>query len=213
MTSLISPSQKAKAAVDVNSLTSLREAISNETKQTLAHHIDSLRSQPSPASLQPDIATSTVEKSLSERLFDALAGVKILTAQVAMHLDRTWRDKLFRQMDSLLDPAEWETGDEPIQQSSFATFLKAILSIDPARRPGLGLSHSGHLIAAWSAGRDHLTIEFLPDDRVRWVLTRYRDDEPDRFAGQTLVARLAEGLGPHNPERWFSDEGQGIESA
>ena len=131
---------------------------------------------------------------LNERLFDALASVKILTSQVAMHLDREWRDKLFRQLHPLHDPAELEAGDEPIQQSSFATFLKAILDINPERRPGLGLSQAGHLIAAWTTGPDRLTIEFLPDDRVIWVLARYVEDEPERFAGQTPVTRLTEGL-------------------
>ncbi len=212
MTSLVVPPQKTGFALDVSSLTSLQDAISNETKETLAYHLDSLRNQPSPASLKPEPTATKVERSLHERLFDALACVKILTANVAMHLDREWRDGLFRQMDSLHDPAEWESDDEPVQQSSFATFLKAILSLKPERRPGLG-SYSGHLIAAWTTGQDRLTIEFLPNDHVRWVLSEYRDGESDRFAGQTPVARLAEGLRPHTPERWFSNETRGIEPA
>jgi hypothetical protein len=145
-----------------------------------------------------------VKKDLAERLFDALANAKVLTSAVAMHLDRDWRDKLFRQLDSLHDADELEEGDEPLRQSSFATFLKAILMVNPQRRPGLGLSREGHLIAAWTTGRDRLTIEFLPNDRVRWVLARYKDDEPSRFAGQTPVDELAAGLSPHRPERWFS---------
>jgi hypothetical protein len=173
----------------------------------IARLIAKLRNEPSPASLRSTPRLAPNEQPLETRLFDALAAVKILTAQVAMHLDGEWRRKLFEQLDSLHDPEEWESGDEPISQSSFATFLKAILSIRPERRPGLGLSHSGNLIAAWTTRRDRLTIEFLPNDRVRWVLGRYHDteDEPARYAGHTHVSELVEGLSPHHPEHWFSD--------
>jgi hypothetical protein len=210
MTSLIAPSYKPRA-FDLGSVTSLQDAVGEITKATLERHASWLQNRPSPASLA-SAPTKLPEKLLDEELFDALARVKILTAQVAMHLERTWRDKLFRQLDSLHDPAEWEHGDAPLRQLSFSTFLKAILSIKPVRRPGLGLSHSGNLIASWTTARDRLTIEFLPDDRVRWVLTRYRDDETERVAGQMLVARLAEGLQPYAPERWFN-ESQNSESA
>lgn len=201
MTELVIQPQKARTGLMV---TSLSEAISPATRDAIALHVDALRIRPSPAS-QPVAAAVAGARALNERLFDALAGVKILTSQVAMHLDREWRDKLFRQLDSLHDPAELEAGDDPIQQLSFATFLKAILDINPERRPGLGLSQAGYLIAAWTTGPDRLTIEFLPDDRVIWVLARYLEDEPDRFAGQTPVTRLTEGLRPHRPEHWFSN--------
>lgn len=141
---------------------------------------------------------------MQERLFDALAGVKILTSQVAMHLDQEWRRALFRQLDSLHDPDEWEQDDQPVDASSFTTFLKAMLSINPDRRPGLGLSHAGHLVAAWTTGSDRLTVVFLPRDRVRWVLARRYDDDIERFAGETGVARLAEGLAAHHSEHWFA---------
>jgi hypothetical protein len=181
------------------------EAFSAETNE-IARLVAELRNEPSPASLRSTPRLAPDEEPLETRLFDALAAVKILTAQVAMHLDGEWRRKLFGQLDSLHDPKEWECGDEPISQSSFATFLKAILSIRPERRPGLGLSHGGNLIAAWTTGRDRLTIDFLPNDRVRWVLARYRDteEEPARYGGQTHVAELVEGLSPHHPEHWFS---------
>ena len=43
-------------------------------------------------------------KSLEERLFDALASVKVLTSKIAMHLDRKWRDRLFAQLDRMHSP-------------------------------------------------------------------------------------------------------------
>jgi hypothetical protein len=162
--------------------------------------------QPSPASASLTSQAVREEQSLDARVFNALAEAKILTSRVAMHLDRDARNRVFRQLDSLHDIDEWEEGDEPVNQSSFQTFLKAILSITPEQPPGLGLSHTGNLIAAWMTARDRLTIEFLPNDRVRWVLARYLDnEEPARFAGQTNVSQLLEGLAPHRPEHWFSN--------
>jgi hypothetical protein len=184
----------------------MQQAFSQETRR-IAAQVEALRTNAaSPTTLR--VNPIEAQKELPERLFDARSAAKVLTASVAMHLDPTWRERLFQQLDSLHDPEEWEEGDEPLQQSSYATFLKAMLTIDPEIRPGLGLSHGGHLIAAWTTGRDRLTIEFLPGDRVRWVLARFKHDEPSRFAGQTPVTELAEGLAPHRPEHWFSNEGR-----
>ena len=178
---------------------SLYSALSTETS-IIANWLDELR-RPSPASVTP----TTEGQSLERRAFDALADAKISTSKVAMHLERDLRDRLFRQLDSLHETDQWEEGDEPLNHASFQTFLKAILTITPARRPGLGLSRTGNLIAAWTTAQDRLTIEFLPNDRVSWVLARYDDtDEPARFAGQTNVSELVEGLAPHRPDHWFS---------
>jgi hypothetical protein len=188
---------------------SLHSALSRDTNK-IAEWVDGLR-KPSPTSLT---GTTLLEgKPLELQVFNALADAKILTSHVAMHLQREFRERLFRQLDSLHDTDEWEDDDEPINKSSFQTFLKAILTIKPDRGPGLGLSHTGNLIAAWTTGRDRLTIEFLPKDRVNWVLARYSDntDEPARFAGQTNVAELIEGLAPHRPAHWFSHASKNYE--
>ncbi|MHB1620440.1 MAG: hypothetical protein ACYCTY_10755 [Sulfuricella sp.] len=176
-------------------------AFSNATIQ-LTKQVESLKSPLSPASF----SFAPSEKAIEERLFDATSSVKILTAQVAMHMDKKWRDKLFSQIDSLHDLDEWDADDNPIKQSSFATFLKAILFIKPQRHPGLGLSYEGYLIAAWTTGQDRLTTEFLPNDRVCWVLTRNVGGEVERAAGQTVVSRLYDCLIPYSPDHWFLHE-------
>ena len=169
----------------------------------IVDRVKALQSTPSPGS---DLWKSSARhRQLPEQIFDALANVKIMTLQVAMHLDSEWRRKLFRQLDSLHDIAEWESGDEPVQRASFSTFLKAMLNINPKRRPGLGLSQAGNLVAAWTTDRDRLTIEFLPQDSVRWVLSRHVEhDEIERFAGETKVDKLWGRLTGYNPEHWFS---------
>jgi len=173
------------------------EALSNNTKQ-MALNVSSLLNPLSPASLpvSSDVA-------IKDRLFDATAAVKILTSQVAMHLDKKLRDKMFRQLDLIHDLNEWDRDDKPIKKLSFATFLKTILQIKPQRGPGLGLTFDGNLIAAWTEGQDRLTTEFLPNNRVRWVLARTLDGEVERANGETTVSRLYECLLPYHPEHWF----------
>ena len=176
-------------------------AFSAESKQ-IAQWVHDLH-RPSPASLQ----AAPAGRQFETHVFDALASVKVMASLVAMHLSRESRDRLFSQLDSLHDTEQWEAGDEPINPSSFETFLKAILTIRPERPPGLGLSHTGDLIGAWTTGRDRLTIDFLPKGRVRWVLARYSgESEPDRFAGQIEVSHLIDALAPYHPEHWFSNE-------
>lgn len=190
--------------VGLSSIQAIQHGLENQEMKALRARIAALHNPPSPASLRPySVAENNETKTIEERLFDATANVKILTSQVAMHLDREWRERLFQQLDSLHDPEEWEAEDKPIQQSSFVTFLKAICRIRPTVRPGLGLSHGGLLVAAWTSGKNRLTIEFMPNDRVRWVVSRYPDGELEQFAGQTSVSRLLDGLSPYSPEEWL----------
>ena len=93
--------------------------------QEIESRIRQLRSPVAP-SMRP---LQLHERTLEEKLFDATAGVKVMTSQVAMYLDSQWRSKLFKQIDLLHDVDEWEQGDEPLQRESFATFLKAICEL------------------------------------------------------------------------------------
>ena len=143
------------------------------------------------------------DKPVEERLFDARANVKIMTSEVSMHINPGLREKLFHQIDMLHDPDEWEDDDIPVNNASFKAFLSGFLQINPERGPGLGLSHTGNLIASWLSDRDRLIIEFMPN-QVKWVITRFINDEPEQFTGRTKINRLFESLAPYNPEHWFS---------
>jgi hypothetical protein len=144
-------------------------------------------------------------KSLDEKLYDALASFKITTAAIAMHLDRDWRLRLFRQLDGLLDLENWESEDLPPTIGSFATLLRMLMLLEPSRPPGLGASADGNLIAAWTTGEDRLTIECQPRDLVRWHLSTTIDGERERSAAITPLRRLSEVLKPYRPDRWFKD--------
>ena len=139
----------------------------------------------------------------AEVLFDSLIALKMITSEVSMHLDRDWRSGLFRQLDDLLNPDEWELGDEMPSVASFRTFLRMIIHNKPSRRPGLGATVDGNIVAAWTMERDRLTVECLPTDRLRWSLVRYVGDERISSANSCPAAMLRDLLSPHEPRRWF----------
>lgn len=161
--------------------------------------LDNLR-QPSPTFSG---TRSEVGAKLPVRLYDLLADFKIFTAQIAMHIDRQWRDRLFAQLDSLLDVNEWDEQDAPPVHNSYATFLRMLLSIKPERRPGLGAAANGNLIAAWTNGNDKLTIECLANDEIRWSIARDTDEMRVRAAGIDSLRRLSVILEPYEPQKWF----------
>src|SRR6266851_985409 len=142
-------------------------------------------------------------KSLEEKLYDALAAFKIRTATVAMHLDRDWRSRLFHQLDSLLAVEDWDVQDPPPSLASFSTFLRMLILLRPDRRPGLGATDDGNLIAAWTVAGDRLTIECLKEDIVRWNLAATFAGEREKAAAITPLPRLADVLAPYDPARWF----------
>ncbi len=172
----------------------------------IAEAVTSFRSFRSPGSLGEQAKPLSIKAvPIEERLYDARALCKTKTAAVAMHLDFEWRSLFFSQLDSLMDFENWEKEDLPITEASFTTLLRMLLLIRPARRPGLGSTSYGNIIAAWTVEKDRLTIECLPRDEVRWVLSRYLDGDRESAAGQVALSRLLAVLAPYNPERWFAD--------
>lgn len=162
-----------------------------------------LRRLQSPVPPSQNTEPVTKARSLDEELFDARSAAKELTSKVAMHLEPEWRKMLFAQLDSLHDLEEWEKGDIPLQGSSFNTFLRTICLVQPKCRPGLGLSATGHLIAVWLAGGNRLTIEFLPSDCVKIVLSNNLGNYVERAAISTKAEFLLSKLAPYQSDQWF----------
>jgi hypothetical protein len=151
-------------------------------------------------------ANGSREKSgpLEEKLYESRAYCKIKTAEVAMYLPKEWRSCFFSQLDNLMDIENWEVDDTPITEASFITFLRMILLVWPVQRPGIGATSEGNIISAWTADRNRLTIECFPSDRVRWVITRYVNDDRESAAGEVHLTRLKSVLEPYNPKLWFT---------
>ncbi|GEM_PF-3770941 len=188
----------------ITSIDLLRAFRHDTSEDDLRGRLQTLIAPPSPSSLPVAFqANGSGGQSLAEQLFDATASVKILTSSVAMHFEKEWRDRLFSQIDRLHDPEEWDEGDRPVQTASFATFLKAVCDLKPIVRPGLGLANGGLLVATWVNGQNRLTLQFGPNDRVKWAITRYISEDLERVVGETSVSRLKQALEPYAPSNWL----------
>jgi hypothetical protein len=178
--------------------------ISSRTDLELFKKLDDrIRSIRSTSQLVSNQQPPNTKGTLPERLFDSAASFKTYTSQVSMHLGKQWRDKLFWQLDNLLDAAEWDSQDLPPSLSSYSSLLRALLKIMPEKKPGLGATADGHLIATWTEGGNRLTLHCLPYDQFIWTLTRYFGSKPERAGGTTDLNRLTRVLEPYDPTIWF----------
>lgn len=137
------------------------------------------------------------------KVYDQLVALKVSTASLAMHLEQAWRSGLFKQLDDLLDADDWDFSDELPSLASFKTFLRLMVALGHVRRPSLGATASGDLIAAWVNGKNRLTIECLPGDQVRWVVVKYVGDQRISAAGRNPTRLLKHFLQPYDPSSWF----------
>lgn len=171
---------------------------SNYTKEVM-NQIRGLQVQSSAV-----IESFSNSETLDETLFDVRAKIKILISQVSMYLSEEWRERLYRQIDILHDPDDWEDEDRPISLQSFKTFLKWFFLSKPERPPGFGLSSNGNFIAAWAVDKNKLILEFLTNDTVKWIVTKYYDGEPERATGVARSSRIIAVLAPYKTEEWFA---------
>lgn len=149
-----------------------------------------------------------VSETLEDRLDHTRALCKRKTAEVAMYLSEDFRKGFFLQIDNLIDVENWEEDDKPITEASFTTLLRMLILINPNLRPGLGSTSQGNIIAAWTKDKDQLTIECLPEDKVRWVLSRQFNGIRESAAGENLLTRLLAALAPYSPGNWFDNDPQ-----
>jgi hypothetical protein len=141
-----------------------------------------------------------------QQVFDRLVTMKVLTANLAMHLDRAWRSGLFQQLDDLLDAEDWDFSDRLPSEESFRTLLRMVIYLAPERRPALGATSNGNIIAGWIKGRDRLTIECLPNDWARWIVVKHVPEGRLSAAAEGPVRSLREQLSFYDPEHWWRAE-------
>ena len=162
------------------------------------------RKSPSP-SVRPAVRSDDVQR----RLFDALAAMKMKTAEVAMHLSIDWRDTLFAYLDMLHEAEDWDARDEPAKIASFTTFLRMILFLRPVKRPGMGLTASGIIVATWTEVGHHLTLECLAADVVAWSIAIPGDGDVEVAAGMCKLQRIREDLSPYRADEWLGNGARG----
>ena len=144
----------------------------------------------------------------SARVSDRLFNLKVATAEIAMHLETIWRSGLFRQLDDLLDEESWDLADILPSSASFRTFLRLVVELGQPRRPSLGCSDEGNIIASWILDGNRLTIECQSEDRLRWVLVKGEGKHSESAAGTCRLESLVSRLAPYDPGKWFYADGE-----
>ena len=145
----------------------------------------------------------SLEPTLQEKLFHALANAKIWTSQVAMRLSGSARDRYFKQLDRLHSAEEWFEGDKPVLLESYKGFIRLMLVIGGNSKPALALSPSGHLVAVWEGDGQRLTVEFTDANELKWLVNR---GDGHRTAGTDTIQTVLQYLQPYNVEAWFGVE-------
>jgi len=155
--------------------------------------------------LLEDHSKRSSEASLAERLASRLLSFKTMTSSVARYLDRRWHSDLFKTLDKLFDADDWDDGFALPLEQSFETFLRLIIYLHPTKRPGVGLSPRGYVLASWSKDADRIVIECQPQDELRWVLSQSNEGRRESAAGKNRIQRLVDLIEGYEPDRFFKD--------
>ena len=153
------------------------------------------------ATPQPELVSAP--RSAAEQVSDHAAQLKAAFVSVGMHFEPRWRERIFTQIDRILDPEDWDFDEKMPEITSFQTLLRLLIFIRPACVPGLGLSSSGMLIASWTTDGDYLTIECHPKDELKWSLLIKEEGPQTVAAGAVATAKLMSELLPYRSNRWL----------
>jgi hypothetical protein len=143
--------------------------------------------------------------STAERLNLRLLSFKRMTSPIARYLDPRWRVQLFETLDKLFEVDVWEDDFVLPLEESFETFLRLVIHLHPTKRPGIGLSSRGYVLASWSKDNDRIVIECLPRDELRWVLSQSNEGRRESAAGKNRIQRLVELIEGYEPDRFFKN--------
>lgn len=110
--------------------------------------------------------------------------LKIVASKYGMYLDFADRDKLFGELDYLLDPEGWCDEDDVPRVAAFENFLKWSIAAKALNWVSLGFNHQGNLLAAYKNGDSIVTAAFSSDAVVNWTSRFVDTDGVDTSSGR-----------------------------
>lgn len=149
--------------------------------------------QPEAPSISPtggDTSGPASTDSVESMLFGLSTHVKVGWSRLAMHLPEAWKQRIFSQIDLLLDPDEWDDEDPDAFRASSTTMLRFFCSQHGPKAPALSLTPGGHLVSTWKHETDLLHLEYLEDDIVRWATTTFVDGDRVVASGRCPIRAL-----------------------
>lgn len=164
-------------------------------------HLEAWRGKPPPTRRAAFVESDFSLAARDARRFE----LKAHFATIAMHLSEPWRQSLFKQLDLLLDTGEdWENEHALPTLDSWKTFVRLQIYHPFRRTPRLGL-FEGIVSGTWMHEDVRITLESLPNDRIRWIASKDTPEGRDAAAGETTLKRLIPYLSPFDSANWLFD--------
>ena len=139
----------------------------------------------------------TFERSPEEELPRSAMSLKEATALYGMHLTFGVRDRIFGELNFLLDPTGWDVDDALPSKNSYLSFLKWAVETKRHDWVSLSLDGDGNIVAVFLNGKNQITAAFLPEAVVNWTSRISTEDGIDVSAGRSPLrtfAATSEGL-------------------
>jgi hypothetical protein len=115
------------------------------------------------------LAPTSHEVSFEEKLFDVRVQLKVLIAQYAMHVSTSDRDRIFDQLDDIINTEDWHAEDVLPQHKAFVELLKWSIYSHDYDWTSLGVSDQGDILVSWITKSVLLTANFAGEGIVRWT--------------------------------------------
>lgn len=136
--------------------------------------------------------TVSQEVTFDQDVPRAAMSLKEVTALYAMYLNFNERDRLFGELDFLLDPDGWDEHDALPNKVAFVNFLKWAVETKRHDWTSLGLDGDGNTSVAFKRGQNIVTALFLPHGTVQWTSRIGTEDGLDVSAGQAPLRAFAQ---------------------
>lgn len=115
---------------------------------------------------------------------------KALLAEYANLIRPAIRQGILAQTDVAFSTEDWDEDDKLPSLDSYRCMLKGLIELAPTSRPNLTISNSGNIVAGWFSDRGRSIFEFLPNERIEWVISRGEGETINRAAGIEPIGRI-----------------------
>lgn len=104
----------------------------------------------------------------AEVIIERLALARGIVQRSIRDLGVVRADALTKQLRAILDPNEWESGDQVLGMGSLKTLIRTLAAADLSVG-SLTITRSGNLACTWISGSETLRLEALGDGSVSWA--------------------------------------------
>lgn len=132
------------------------------------------------------------QEPFDQRIETAVAALKAVVSQYAMHIPEARRLAIFEQIDSIINADDWYEDDELPRIDSFKDLLAWSIYANLPQWDSLGVDDDGDVLVAWHTEELTLTANFDGNRLVRWTSRRQaKGDIAAHAAGDCSLSEFA----------------------